>query len=63
MVDAARNHDVNLLTFIGKVIHWPKNFDEQANVLYDLAKGERLDGLIIWKVGPVMTLTESELEI
>jgi len=62
MVDAAGKYDVNLLAFIGKIIKWPMNFDEQANILYDLAKGGRLDGLIIWKAGVVVNLTEPEIE-
>lgn len=62
MVDAARQYDVNLLSFIGKALRWPHEFQEQANVLYDLARGERLNGLIIWKAGLVMALTEPEVE-
>ncbi|MFC1975996.1 substrate-binding domain-containing protein, partial [Chloroflexota bacterium] len=61
MVDAARKYDVNLLAFIGRIMGSPMNFDEQANILYDLAKGGHLDGLIIWKAG-VMALTETEIE-
>jgi DNA-binding LacI/PurR family transcriptional regulator/putative methionine-R-sulfoxide reductase with GAF domain len=62
MVDTARKHDVNLVTFIGKNMRWATDFAAQANVLYALANGERLDGLIIWKAGLVMSLTEPEVE-
>jgi DNA-binding LacI/PurR family transcriptional regulator/GAF domain-containing protein len=57
MVDAARKHDVNLVTFVGQVVG-----TDQANIVYDLARGNRLDGLIIWKAGLVMELTEAEIE-
>jgi PAS domain S-box-containing protein len=62
MVDTARKYNVNLVTFIGKIIREVQDFNEQANVLYALANGGRLDGLIIWKAGLVMSLTESEIE-
>jgi len=62
MVDAARQHDVTLVTCVGKIINWAYNFEKQANVLYTLINGERLDGLIIWKAGVVMKLTEPEIE-
>ena len=57
VVDAARKHDVNLVTFVGQAVGL-----DQANVVYDLAKGGRLDGLILWKAGLVMALTEAEIE-
>jgi signal transduction histidine kinase/DNA-binding LacI/PurR family transcriptional regulator len=57
MVDAARKHDVNLVTFVGHIVGLG-----QRNVVYDLARGSRLDGLIIWKAGLVMELTEAEIE-
>ncbi|MFO7631735.1 MAG: substrate-binding domain-containing protein, partial [Caldilinea sp.] len=62
MVDAARQHDVTLVTCVGKIINWAYNFEKQANVLYTLINGERLDGLIIWKAGVVMNLSEPEIE-
>ncbi len=57
MVDAARKHDVNLVTFVGQIVGL-----DQGNVVYDLARGNRLDGLILWKAGLVMELTEAEIE-
>jgi DNA-binding LacI/PurR family transcriptional regulator len=57
MVDAARKHDVNLVTFVGQIVGL-----DRANVVYDLARGNRLDGLIIWNAGLVMQLTEAEIE-
>ena len=61
-VDAARKYDANLLACFGKNLAWTENFEEQANVVYDLVKGGRLDGLVIWKAGLVMTRTEEEIE-
>jgi signal transduction histidine kinase/DNA-binding LacI/PurR family transcriptional regulator len=57
MIDATRKHDVNLVTFVGHIVGM-----DQRNVVYDLARGNRLDGLIIWKAGLVMALTEAEIE-
>jgi len=61
-MDAARKYDLNLITCIGKPIRWPENFEEQANIIYALAKDGRLDGLILWKAGLTMFLTEPEIE-
>ena len=55
IVDAAREFDANLVTFDGEIIELG-----QANVVYDLARGGRLDGLIIWNGGLVSELTEAE---
>ena len=62
VMDAARKYDVNLITCIGKPIRWPENFEEQANIIYALANGGRLDGLILWKAGLTMFLNDSEIE-
>ncbi|NLY38494.1 MAG: LacI family transcriptional regulator, partial [Firmicutes bacterium] len=48
-VEAARKYDVDLISFYGNAILDQENYKEQGNILYDLAKGGRLDGLIIWK--------------
>ncbi|MBN1889619.1 MAG: substrate-binding domain-containing protein, partial [Thermoflexales bacterium] len=62
MVDAARQHDVNFVTFIGGILRPMSGFGGQANVLCELAGTECLDGLIIWP--PVMGgyLTQPEIE-
>jgi PAS domain S-box-containing protein len=57
VVDAAHKRDVNLVTFAGGTVGL-----DQANVLYDLARGGRLDGLIIWNAGLVEKLTETEIK-
>ncbi|MFZ6029727.1 MAG: ATP-binding protein, partial [Chloroflexota bacterium] len=60
IVDAAARHGVNLIAYIGKTIAANRT-DEQANVVYQFAKDERLDGLIVWKAGLVMMLGETEI--
>ncbi|MGA3056950.1 MAG: methyl-accepting chemotaxis protein [Candidatus Limnocylindrales bacterium] len=62
IMDAARERSVNVITYVGKIIRWASDFDEQANVVYDLANSDRLDGLIIWKAGVTMALSEPEIE-
>jgi signal transduction histidine kinase/DNA-binding LacI/PurR family transcriptional regulator len=61
VVDAACKHDVNLVTYVGRIVALD-SIESQANVLYDLARNSRLDGLIIWKAGLVMPLSEVEAE-
>lgn len=60
IIEAARQHDVNVISFIGKVVGWPHDFYGQANALYALAGAERLDGLIIWASGVLTLLDEAE---
>jgi len=47
-VEAAQTRGVNLIYFPGDALHIPDGFRAQANVLYDFARGGRLDGLIIF---------------
>ena len=46
-LDAARKHEVGLVTFIGGVLRDPVGFDAQANIAYSLGSA-RLDGLFTW---------------
>ena len=48
VVDAAQKHDVNLICFPGWSLHDPRGFLAQANVLYDLASAENVDGVVSW---------------
>jgi DNA-binding LacI/PurR family transcriptional regulator/anti-anti-sigma regulatory factor/putative methionine-R-sulfoxide reductase with GAF domain len=48
VVDAARKHDVNLICFPGRSLHFPSGFDAQANIIYDLVGSENVDGLVTW---------------
>jgi DNA-binding LacI/PurR family transcriptional regulator/anti-anti-sigma regulatory factor len=62
MMDAARQHDVNLITFIAGVLRPLSGYWGQANVLCDLAGAECLNGLIIWPPVMGVYLTEPEIE-
>jgi DNA-binding LacI/PurR family transcriptional regulator/GAF domain-containing protein len=45
---ATQTYGANLLCFPGKPLHSRREFDAQANVLYDLVGVENVDGLVIW---------------
>jgi DNA-binding LacI/PurR family transcriptional regulator/GAF domain-containing protein len=47
-MDAARDRNVNLICFAGEAFRNPFGFKAQANIVYDLINGDRLDGLILW---------------
>ncbi len=47
MVDACREHDVNLIYFPGGVVYAPDNLELQHNIVYDMASTADLDGIII----------------
>jgi PAS domain S-box-containing protein len=59
-VDAARKHEINLLTFQGRAIQDPREFRAQGNIIYDLVTTEHLNGLII---GPSMGSYVSKAEL
>jgi len=61
IVDAARERDVNLVTYVGRAVGW-NSIEAQANILYDLAKDSRLDGLIFWKGALTVCLSDTEAE-
>jgi DNA-binding LacI/PurR family transcriptional regulator/GAF domain-containing protein len=48
VADVARERGVNLILFGGGILHDLHGFNKQANVLYDLASAETVDGLVIW---------------
>ncbi len=48
VADAATKHDTNLICFPGRPLHSRREFEAQANVLYDLASSQNVDGLLIW---------------
>jgi signal transduction histidine kinase/DNA-binding LacI/PurR family transcriptional regulator/AraC-like DNA-binding protein/DNA-binding response OmpR family regulator len=47
VADLARRRDVNLLCFVGGMLHSANYFEAQRNTLYDLATAESVDGLVI----------------
>jgi len=48
-VEEAKKLGVNLLSFHGGAILDPNGFAKQGNIIYEIAKGEKIDGLISWK--------------
>lgn len=61
IVKAAQKNNVNLISFHGNSISDKTEFNEQANTVYDLAKGGLLDGLITWKGNITLYLDDFEL--
>ncbi len=48
VVDAAPQHDVNLICCPGGGLHVHADFESQRNVLYDLFSAENVQGLVSW---------------
>jgi len=46
--DVGREHQVNIISLMTNHFESPFGFDRQANVLYDLAGPDSVDGVIIW---------------
>jgi DNA-binding LacI/PurR family transcriptional regulator/putative methionine-R-sulfoxide reductase with GAF domain len=59
VLDVAQEHDVNLICFPGSYWH-DSGPDGQANVLYDLASSETLDGLILGNILQGMLVDRGE---
>lgn len=47
VVEAARESGVNLVCFTGTALHAPFRFGERRNVVYDLARSDGIDALVI----------------
>jgi DNA-binding LacI/PurR family transcriptional regulator len=66
VVDAAQNRDVNLICFPGSTLRLSPDFQEQANILYDLVSAASadtqhpVDGLVSWasSIGNIVTADE-----
>ncbi len=48
ITDAARARDLNLFCFMGQCLFDPRDFQAQANILYDLANAQNVNGLVSW---------------
>lgn len=48
VMKAARQYDVNIICFIGGELRSHQEYQDQANVLYDLANSGNIDGLLLW---------------
>lgn len=62
VVDAARQHNVNVVSFPLNALRSPHGFEAQANLISDLVEASRLDGLIIWEATLMPFLSISERE-
>lgn len=61
-MDAAKKHHARLLACFGRNVSGSVNFEQQSNVLYDLVKGVKLDGLVIWRAGLLRKVDEASVE-
>lgn len=61
VVDAARQYDVNLISFCGSYVHHPDPVVAQANVLYQLPNPHNVDGLLICSGALTWYLSDQEL--
>ena len=48
LLEAAKRHDVNLICFPGGRLNAVESFENQRNIIFELASDEYLDGLITW---------------
>ena len=48
VLKAAQQYDANLICFVGGELRSHHEYQDQANVLYELAKSSNIDGLILW---------------
>lgn len=60
-VEEAKKLGVNLFSFHGGAILDSNGFVKQGNIIYEIAKGEKIDGLISWKGSFTEYLKEKEI--
>jgi DNA-binding LacI/PurR family transcriptional regulator len=60
VVEAAQDYNVELVSYIGGVLRSAR-YDEQANVMYELAASSELDGLIVWSTALGWLLSRQEM--
>ena len=60
-VKEAREQNINLLAFHGGAINDETGLNQQGNIIYDLARGGQIDGLISWKGNLTLKLSEQEV--
>jgi putative nucleotidyltransferase with HDIG domain len=60
IIDSAKKRNYNLIAFVGKSLNSPSAFDNQENLIYNLADCKCLDGLLILSgaIGNYLTLDE-----
>jgi len=62
VADQARARHANLICFSGGIPHWHQQYEDQKNILFDLAGPKNVDGLLIWANILSHTLDRSGLE-
>lgn len=62
VMDAAKEVDVNLVTFVGGVLQAPQPDSMYANAIYELANSQNVAGLIIWSGSLDWYINHQELE-
>ncbi len=60
--DAAQANDCDVICFVGREPGHPDGRLRQANVVYDLISGERIDALVVWTTRVGMLLDDAGLE-
>jgi methyl-accepting chemotaxis protein/DNA-binding LacI/PurR family transcriptional regulator len=60
-LQAAREHDINLISFHGQPVASPDGFLGQENIIYELALKGRLDGIVAWKGHLTAPLSEDQV--
>ncbi|MBI9100641.1 MAG: substrate-binding domain-containing protein, partial [Spirochaetaceae bacterium] len=61
VIDAAKENDVNLISFCSEALGDKNDFKYQANAINNMINTERLDGLIIWTAMINWFVTKEEL--
>ena len=61
VLEGARRRGGNVVSFAGGYLLTKNANDAQANIAYDLAKSERLDGLVLWTGGLDSLVTPAEV--
>ena len=63
VLDAAQEHDANLICFPGRELcgSFFSPYDAQANIIYEFARTAPLDGLILWTGGFDSCVTQEQL--
>ncbi len=62
VVDAARDHDVNLICFPGRELRDQREIYGQCNIIFELPSAESVDGLIIWVSGIGIYVTQQDMQ-
>jgi signal transduction histidine kinase/DNA-binding LacI/PurR family transcriptional regulator len=60
--EAALKHDVHLLSFHGRAICSTSGYEQQENIIYDIAKSDNFDGHLIWKGNISLEVSDAEFE-